>query len=87
MQRVPDGVEHPVALGEEFGVPDTQHSVALRFEPVLTHNVALVLGVLAAVQFDDQVGAGAVEVDDVVAHRYLATELDVDEGAVAEDTP
>src|SRR5919108_5416757 len=56
-------------------------------EPLVAHCVALVCGVLAAIDFNDHALLPTGEVDDVRTNRFLSDELVPSESAGAEPVP
>ncbi len=87
MQRMPDCIEHPVAVVDQLVVPDAEDAVAGRRQPPITRFVPDTVGVLTAVELDDQHGLGTHEIDDIPANRHLATELEIHKAAVAHYLP
>lgn len=69
-------------------VPQADHAPALRFEERRAQRVARPrFEVLASVEFDDQAGLDAGEVDGVRADGMLATELQPAQASVAQVEP
>jgi len=83
-----DGVADVRAAFEDFEIPETHHPEALAFDersaPVVIDDG---LGMLPAVQFDDQLGVDAAEVGDVAADGILPSPLPAAEPAVAQGLP
>ena len=73
VQRVANGKNHPIRIGEHVIIPEAQDSITARFEPARARRVAdLVLGVLPSVDFDDEAGLGTEKVRNIRANRLLA---------------
>jgi hypothetical protein len=81
-------VEYPLAVLEEFNIPETDNSKPLLaqvlFSPLVRFFVA---NVSVAIEFDNEPCDRAVEVGDIRADWLLTTESEVCESAVAKETP
>lgn len=83
-----DGVADTTRILDHGMVPDSQHAIAEAFQ---VDRATLVIGdllrVLAAIEFEDELGFGAQEIDDVGAARDLALPFPTAELAVADRFP
>src|SRR5262249_6369639 len=89
-QRVPDLKPNRLQFAAHLVIPETQHFDALRSEELVSLLIPRPLireAVTAAVQFDGQLGARAVEIEEVDTARVLATELEVAETAISKQAP
>jgi hypothetical protein len=82
-----DVFQHGVRLLKDFVVPVAQDAVAAFSEPAIAGGICLGLGVLSAVDLDDQFGFVTDEVGDVGPERFLATEFPVLEAFGAQHRP
>ncbi len=86
--RVEDHQAHAIAIGEDGRVPETQHPKAL---PLKIGRAARIIGdligMLPAVNFDDETGVGTIEVHDVGTARNLALPPPAAEAAITQKTP
>ena len=88
LKRLPDRLVNFVRSSEDSRVPEPQHAKALLAQPGVPRGVVRALvEMMRTVDFDDQAGAEADEVEDVAAHRYLPAELVAGEVAQAERAP
>jgi len=69
-----DRADHLVGVEQDIVIPESKHPEAEGPEPLIPFSVAGVVGVLAAVDFDDEPPRQAGEVDDVSTNRLLAAE-------------
>jgi hypothetical protein len=59
-------------------IPETEHAVALAFEPLRSHPVAdfrLAFAMLRTVDFDDETARRTGKVDDIISDGHLAAEM------------
>ena len=76
LQRRRNPFQHTFDVGHDVVVPEPEHSEALSLEPPGAQGVGFrVLGMLAAVQFDDQFCRVTGEVRDIRADLNLPPEL------------
>ena len=78
LQRFIDNSHSRVGLKQHVVVPETKHSVALRFEKASTRIVfgdPIRLGVTAAVEFDDQLALMTGKIRIIRTDRCLAPEV------------
>ena len=76
LQRRDDTCQHPFEIPQYIIIPESDYFESLSFQPRRSRGVFLdVLGMLAAIHFDDQAVSQAAEVHDVVADRVLAAKL------------
>jgi hypothetical protein len=83
VDRGEDGVEDAVRVIADLSIPETQHPEALRFEPGLAfavHRLGTVRRVGRAVDFDDDTGGKAGEIDNVPTKRDLSAEMSTGDG-------
>ena len=83
-----DGADDGVEVGEDLGVGEAEDAIALGFEAVGAELVladGLVVG--EAVDFDDQTGGEADEIDDVAVEAVLAAEGAAGDALAAELEP
>ena len=71
-----DHFQHTAAVAQHVVIPKTKNPVALRLEPSIAINVARILGVLSAIDFDDDAPLVADEVDDEAADQRLSPEAE-----------
>ena len=71
-QRLDDHRQHAVHVAQHVVVPEADYPVAAGFEPVGAQRT--VLGMLPAIDLDDQLRLRTEEVDDIGTDRLLATE-------------
>jgi hypothetical protein len=87
---IPDSRQHRLGLLQDVVVPEADHVQSGRiYGPgsFLVASLVGLLGVLAAVQLDGQLGLVAVEVQDVPAKWMLSAELETAQLLVAEEVP
>jgi len=85
---LPNGFAHPIGLGEHLVVPETDNFEALAFQErgalgIVRH----ALGMLRAINLDDQHGIETDEIDDVRPNRFLPPKLPAEERASAQVLP
>ena len=69
---IPDAFD----IFDHFVVPETEHAIAAFQEPSITHDVAVVFGVLAAIKFDHESFLSTDKIDNIIRpDRLLADEL------------
>lgn len=86
MECVPDRIHRGFAIFEEIAAPDARDAEASGFEVLGADGVELGLfgsGVLGAVEFENEFGAEADEVGDVITERDLSPEFEIGEAAIA----
>jgi hypothetical protein len=77
LQRLIDSCEYDIGPSQHVVVPEAQHPKAARSEKhVSTDIVVGLLGMLAAVQLDDEKSFETREIADVRAHRVLPTKFE-----------
>jgi hypothetical protein len=88
IQSHPNTLQHPLCVYEHVVVPEPDHSIteslqkaAALFVPILP------LGMLAAIQLDDQHWIQAQEVRDVASNNLLASELAAFELTIPQSAP
>jgi hypothetical protein len=78
VQSIPNCFDDSVHVVEHFVVPESDYSVAKAFEkfcPFCVHPLSLVVSVSVAINLDNQPGAEANEVADVLPQGMLTAEL------------
>jgi hypothetical protein len=76
LQRLDDACQHSFEIPQYIIIPESDYFESVSFQPRGPGRVSLdVLGMLAAIHFDDQAVSQAAEVHDVVADRMLAAKL------------
>jgi hypothetical protein len=71
-KRFQDRLDDTTSVGKHVVVPEANHAPTLSFEKSRATLVRGVSGVLAAIDFDDEVMLRAGEIDDEAADRMLA---------------
>ena len=85
-QDQPQRLHHAVEVLDHIDIPEPQHMITRRFQKRGPVGVRVHI-MLAAVQFDDQLGLDAEEIHHIAADRRLAAELGGFELAVAQRVP
>jgi hypothetical protein len=62
-------------IAANVAVPHPEYGPAFSAQPFVPHGVALAVGVLTAIDLDDELGLAAGKIDDVWADRQLACEF------------
>ena len=86
-ERRENRFEHAFGVGEDVVVPEANDTPALAGEPFGPPFIGNVLGMLAAVRFDDEPVLGAGEVNDEGADRMLSSEAIAAEASCAQVSP
>src|ERR1043165_4692030 len=63
-----------ISIGQNIRIPEAENPVAFRLEPTIALDVAFVLRVLSAVDFDDQVSLVTDEIDNEAPNGRLPAE-------------
>src|SRR4051812_36583440 len=87
LQMGPDCFKHGVWTRQHIVVPDAQNAKALPGKPAIALSIASAIGVLAAVEFDDQLLVRTENVDDVAPDGDLAAKFVGGETAAAHEQP
>ena len=66
--------QHAVAIAQCVMIPETKHPITFRLKPSIAFDVARVLGMLSAINLDDETMVMTQEVDDEVADQSLSPE-------------
>lgn len=83
-----NGLKNPFKILQDIVVPDAQDGEALVLEkPCSSSVIILLLSMLPAIDFDDQMSFETDQIKDIRAKRYLAAELQAVELTVAERAP
>jgi hypothetical protein len=67
--------KHTLGIRQNIVVPESQYTKSLAPQVVIAHFVAQVLGVLPAIDLDNQPAAKAGKVNDIWPDRHLSLEL------------
>jgi hypothetical protein len=86
LQRTQSRLKHRFCITQYVVVPEPDHSQAASFERTGPCGIGF-FGVLAAVQFDDELGGTAVEVEDIGRIRMLSAESEATESCSAQMEP
>ncbi len=68
--------QNPVKIFKYLIVPEPQHFKALRAKPGISPGITHIIGVLAAIQFNDKLPVKRREVHNVLPDGFLSSELD-----------
>src|SRR5262245_53252157 len=82
-----DGQDDAVHILQHVIAPETQRAVAVRGEPRVAHGIARAVGVLTAIEFDDELGFEAREVRNVRSDRTLLAEISAADLSTAQIHP
>jgi hypothetical protein len=75
-QRVLNLAQHPVKISKHFMIPEPQHAVATGFDPPCARIICSTLRVmLSAIQFNDELGPAADEINDKRSNHCLTPEM------------
>ena len=74
-QCLQNGVNHPIGIGKNLVVPKPDHTPSLAFQPKGSTAVALAVGMLPAVHFDDQTMGDTGEIKNDRAQWVLTPEF------------
>ncbi len=85
VKRFENDLNNQVDARQHLVVPETDHTVALRFEPFRPRAVIFLM--LAAISFHNQFGFGAEEIGDVAADRLLPTKAEAVDLSAAQPGP
>jgi hypothetical protein len=81
-----NGLKHAIDVLQHFIVPESNDAIAFRLEECCPRGVAF-LGVLTSIDFNDQAGINASEVDNEWPDRNLTAEFVTAELTIAEPLP
>lgn len=90
MQGRINGVENAGHILGEFGIPKADDTIAFAFEPQGSTLIAgghIIIGVMAAIQFDDEARFQAGEICNIGANRRLPPEMTSVNGYVLQGAP
>jgi hypothetical protein len=82
-----DHFQNAVSITQNIGIPEAKNPVALRLQPPIALGVALVLRVLPAVDFDDQMPFVTHEIDNEASDRCLPPEAKTVQAVSAQRRP
>jgi len=71
-----DHFQYTVAIAQHVVIPKTKNSITFRSKPPIAFDITRVLGVLSAIDFDDDAPLVADEVDDEAADQRLSPEAE-----------
>jgi hypothetical protein len=80
-------IRHPDGVLQHLIIPEPQYAKPLIFEPTGPPAVGFVVGMLAAIDFDNEVFLEADEVDDIFSDHCLSLELCPVETMRAQEIP
>jgi len=87
-ERILDSSQYAVEIPQHVGVPNSDDPEPVRFQPRRPPRISLfILGMLAAIDFDDQSMLQTAEIDNVVADEMLSSKLRAIEALGAEILP
>lgn len=86
-QRFQNHFDNPFGIGEHVIVPEANDAPTLSFEKGCSALIRNVLGVLAAIDLNDEVMLGASEIGDESADRVLTAESESGQSAIAQRRP
>ena len=66
--------QHAVAIAQHVVIPEAEHAIAFRREPSVAFGITRVLGVLPAIDFDDEALVMADKINRKTADRCLPPE-------------
>jgi len=75
-----DKVRNDFGIGQDLSVPEPQHTIAARFKECRPFRIiphAIILAVLRAIQFNDDLRTVTCEVRNIVANRGLPSKMHV----------
>jgi len=76
LQFVGDRLQNPVHVPQYIIVPEAQHAQRTVREPPISHDVALICGVLTTIDLNHKTSFAANEVDNIRADGFLPHELE-----------
>jgi hypothetical protein len=68
---VEDRFQHRGPISQNVGIPEAKDPIALRLKPAVAHFILLRIGVLPAIEFNDQPALKTDEIDYVSSNRRL----------------
>jgi hypothetical protein len=86
-RRAHDCLKHTFAILEQVGIPETQHTIALRLQPSISPDVVLRFRMLTAIQLDHKAPLVTNKVNDILANRSLPAKAQSIEAVGAELHP
>jgi hypothetical protein len=75
-----DHFQNTVHIGQNIIVPKPQDAVVALLKPSIANPVLVAIGMLAAINLDNNSLVPANEIDDIAANRLLANELAAADG-------
>jgi hypothetical protein len=73
-ERIKNHAQHPIGIRKHVVVPEADDTITTSLEPARAH--LTVIGMLPAIDLDDELRLGAEEIDDVGSERVLAAEAE-----------
>ena len=68
-----DHFQNAIPIAQDIRTPETENAVAFRLEPSITLDITFALGMLSAIDFDDQTSVMTNEIDNEASDRSLAS--------------
>jgi hypothetical protein len=85
--RLPNAPQHAVGIPHDVVVPKPQNAPTRSLQKRVSPDIGWIVGVLTAVDLNDQGMRGAREIDNEGTNWNLAAKLDAAQTAVAQQTP
>src|SRR5689334_10640194 len=73
-ERITNHPQHPVGVGKHVIVPEADDTITACLEP--EHARLPVIGMLSAIDLDDELRLGAKEIDDIGSERMLVAKAE-----------
>ncbi len=86
-RSLPYCCQHGVRIGQDLVVPEAEDPEATPAQLEVPRSVTHIFGVLAAIDFHNQVMLEAGEIDDGTTDRHLPAELEAVQPAIAQPIP
>ncbi len=75
LQCLQNGIDHAIGIGQDLIIPESKHPPALTLQPCRPATVGLTIGMLSAIDLDDEAVGDAGEIEDEWTERMLPPEL------------
>ena len=79
--------QHAVSVGKNIIVPKANDTIALTLKPRRSLRVAKTIGMLPAIEFDNQTPFGAEKISDIQTDRHLPSKFETKKRTIAEIRP
>jgi hypothetical protein len=79
--------QNAISVAQDIGIPEAKDPVALRFKPPIALDVALILRMLSAVDFNDQRSLVTNKIDNEAPDRCLPPEAETAQPMSAQRRP